>query len=144
MGRPLTESVLTDVANVIKTAWSCQSVRVGRRLLVTSVYPAATVMIEQLNRRAGSPTYSTYDYTIRITGRFAYPTSATDFIGREQLERANDAIDALMNSTTLSAVSYGTLLDVPTVDFSSGDEEADRYYEVGVTFNISITGAVRP
>jgi hypothetical protein len=144
MGRPLTESVLTDVANVIKTAWSCNSVRVGRRLLATSAYPVAAVMLKQLSRRSGSPTQSTYDYSIEIAGRFAYTSSAADFIGREQIERANDAIDALLNSSVMSPVSYGTLLDVPEVSFSEGDEDASRYYEVVVTFTIAITGTVRP
>jgi hypothetical protein len=144
MGRPLTETILTDVANVIKTAWSCQSVRVGRRLLVTTAYPAAAVMIRQLSLRGGSPTQSTYNYTIEIAGRFAYPASATDFIGREQIERANDAIAALLNSSVMSPVSYGTLLDVPEVSFSEGDESTDRYYEVVVTFTIAINGTVRP
>jgi hypothetical protein len=144
MGRPLTESVLTDVATVVKTAWSCGQVRVGRPLTIPTAYPAASVQARQITVLGGSPTQTTYRYEIRVTGRFAYPNSPIDFIGREQIERANDLIDALMNSSTLSAVSYGTLLEVSDFDFSENDEDSDRYYVIAATFSIAINGTVRP
>jgi hypothetical protein len=77
-----------------------------------------------------------------VTGRFAYPATSTDYIGTEQIERANDATDQLINNATLAAVSYGTLQDVTDINFDT-DEEAARYYEVSLVYVITITGQIR-
>jgi hypothetical protein len=97
-----------------------------------------------VTRLSGSPTQTTYLYNVLITGRFGYPATATDYTGREKLERANDLIDELMTSATLSLVTYGTLQDVPDVTFAELDGDGSRAYEIQARFNIAICGTVRP
>lgn len=142
MARPLKESILTDVAAAIKIAWSPGQISVGRPLTVPQAYPYANVQLVGISKRSGSPTYRSDDYRILITGRFAYPATATDYIGTEQIERANDATDELINNATLAAVSYGTLQDVTDINFDT-DEEPARYYEVSLVYVITITGQIR-
>lgn len=142
MARPLKESVLTDVAAAIKIAWSPGQISVGRPLTVPQAYPYANVQLVGISKRSGSPTYRSDDYRILVTGRFAYPATSTDYIGTEQIERANDATDELINNATLAAVSYGTLQDVTDINFDT-DEEAARYYEVSLVYVITITGQIR-
>lgn len=142
MARPLKESILTDVAAAIKIAWSPGQISVGRPLTVPQAYPYANVQLVGISKRSGSPTYRSDDYRILITGRFAYPAASTDYIGTEQIERANDATDELINNATLAAVSYGTLQDVTDINFDT-DEEAARYYEVSLVYVITITGQIR-
>jgi len=142
MARPLKESVLQDVAAAIKIAWSPGQLTVGRPLTVPQAYPYANVQIASISKRQGSPTYRSDDYRILVTGRFAYPATSTDYIGTEQIERANDATDELINNATLAAVSYGTLQDVTDINFDT-DEEAARYYQVSLIYQITITGQIR-
>jgi len=129
MARPLKETVLVDVAAAVKTAWSPAEISIGTPLTVPQGYPYANVQIASINRRQGSPTYRSDDYRILVTGRFAYPATSTDYLGTEQIKRANDATDELINNTTLADVSYGTLQDVTDINFDT-DEEADKFLRI--------------
>jgi len=142
MARPLNESILVDVAAAMLIAWAPAQISVGRAITVPQAYPYCNVQIAAISKRSGSPTYRSDDYRILITGRFAYPATATDLLGTEQIERANDATDELINNATLSAVSYGTLQDVTDISFDT-DEPAARYYEVSLIYQITITGQIR-
>jgi hypothetical protein len=142
MARPLKESVLVDVAAAVKVAWSPAQISIGTPLTVPQAYPYANVQIASITRRQGSPTYRSDDYRILVTGRFAYPATSTDLLGTEQIERANDATDELINNATLAAVSYGTLQDVSEINFDT-DEEAAQYYQVSLIYQITITGQIR-
>lgn len=144
MGRPLTESVLVDVAAAVKTAWSPAQIEIDRPQIAADNFPYAHLAISSMTRLSGSPTEQTYMYEIRITGRFAYPSSSTTLIGSEKIARANDLINALMGSTTLKAPSYGTLQDVPTIEYDELDGTSNRAYEVRATYQIAITGTMRP
>ncbi|NBW10349.1 MAG: hypothetical protein EBR82_20200 [Caulobacteraceae bacterium] len=144
MGRPFKESVLQDVAAVVKTAWSPAQIEIDRAQLAADNFPYANVALVGLDRLTGSPTEQTYTYSIKITGRFAYPNSATAYIGTEKIDRANDLTDALMSDITLNAVSYGTLQDVTSVDFQELDGTNDRCFEIQVNYQIAITGTMRP
>ena len=144
MGRPLTESVLVDVAAAVKTAWSPAQIEIDRPQIAADNFPYAHVAIAGLNRLSGSPTEQTYLYDIRIIGRFAYPSSSTSYIGTEKIDRANDLIDALMASTTLNPSSYGTLQDIPSIEFDELDGTNDRAFELRVSYQIAITGTMRP
>lgn len=142
MARPLKETVLQDVAAAIKIAWSPAQISIGRPITVPQAYPYANVQMVSISKRSGSPSYRSDDYRILVTGRFAYPASATDYLGTEQIKRANDATDELINNTALAAVSYGTLQDVTDINFDT-DEEPARYYEVSLVYVITITGQIR-
>jgi len=144
MGRPLTESVLVDVAAAVKTAWNPAQIEIDRPQISADNFPYANVTIESLQRMSGSPTMQTYMYVIRITGRFAYPATSTNYLGTEKMDRANDLIDALMADTTLKAPSYGTLQDVPRIEFGEQDGTSDRAFEIRAFYEIAITGTMRP
>lgn len=144
MGRPLTESVLVDVAAAVKTAWNPAQIEIDRAQIAADNFPYANVAIVSLTRMSGSPTMQTYMYEIQITGRFAYPATSTSYLGTEKLDRANDLIDALMASTTLKAPIYGTLQDVPRIEFGEQDGTSDRAFEIRAIYQIAITGTMRP
>lgn len=144
MGRPLTESILVDVAAAVKTAWSPAQIELDRSQIAADNFPYANISIDSLSRMSGSPTMQTYLYVIRITGRFAYPATATSYLGTEKLDRANDLIDALMANSTLKAPSYGTLQDVPRIEFGEQDGTNDRAFEIRAFYEIAITGTMRP
>ena len=133
-----------DVAAAVKTAWSPAQIEIDRAQIAADNFPYANVKLSSLTRLSGSPTEQTYLYDIQITGRFAYPTSSTSYIGTEKIDRANDLIDALISSTTLKPPSYGTLQDIPSVEFDELDGTSDRAFEIRVNYQIAITGTMRP
>ena len=140
MASPFKTTLAEDVAAALAVAYPTARIECGRPHLesLTAVLPYINVDIDSIERLSGSPTQTNYQYLVRITGRFAYPTSGN--LVTEKLEQANTIHDALISDPTLSDFDYGTLQDTNSVSVKELDGDDSRAYELTVFYTIVITG----
>ena len=141
MPGPFKETFISDLAAAIELAqptWKIQDV--PQLATTASQTPTVTLDLVSIERQSGSPTETTYTYTVNCTVRAAYPASGN--ITDAKIATANQLYAALIGNAALNAVSYGTLQDVPTVEFSETETlpAGSRAYEVTAVYVISITG----